>query len=100
MATSQFALTTSPGPRIENGIVVCRVRGWASRRLVSVPFSDHCDPLVAEGSDLSEIVQGLVGLAEQRRWGHVELRPRVGGPSLDAAATAGGLRLGRDVLPA
>ena len=40
-----FVVTTSPGPTLENGMVVCRVKGWTSRRLVSLPFSDHCDPL-------------------------------------------------------
>ena len=41
-----FVVTTSTGPTLENGLVVCRVKGWTSRRLVSLPFSDHCDPLV------------------------------------------------------
>ena len=37
--------TTGQGP-LANGLVLCRVRTWLSRRLVSLPFSDHCDPLV------------------------------------------------------
>src|SRR4030081_3521338 len=52
-----FVVTTSPGPTLENGLVVCRVKGWTSRRLVSLPFSDHCDPLLSDGSaDLSEML--------------------------------------------
>ena len=32
---------------LENGIVFCRVKSWLSGfRLVSLPFSDHCQPLV------------------------------------------------------
>ncbi|MGH9220750.1 MAG: hypothetical protein ACRD1W_15700, partial [Vicinamibacterales bacterium] len=41
-----FVVTTSTGSILENGLVACEVKGWASRRLVSLPFSDHCDPLV------------------------------------------------------
>lgn len=41
------AFTTSPpGTALENGIVFCRVASWITgRRLVSLPFSDHCEPL-------------------------------------------------------
>ena len=34
--------TTAQGP-LENGLAFCRVSTWASRRLVSLPFSDHCE---------------------------------------------------------
>ncbi|MGH7971492.1 MAG: hypothetical protein ACREIC_22470, partial [Limisphaerales bacterium] len=38
--------TSPPGAAIENGLVLCRVNSWLTGdRLVSVPFSDHCDPL-------------------------------------------------------
>jgi CelD/BcsL family acetyltransferase involved in cellulose biosynthesis len=84
-----FVITTSPGPTLENGLVVCRVKGWTSRRLVSVPFSDHCDPLVDRSSDLAEV---LAFLAEERRsagWSSLELRPRASiGQPFDAAARA------------
>jgi CelD/BcsL family acetyltransferase involved in cellulose biosynthesis len=41
-----FIVTTSKGSTLDNGLVACRVKGWRSSRLVSLPFSDHCDPLV------------------------------------------------------
>jgi outer membrane protein TolC len=42
-----MALTTTTGDKpLENGLALCEVRTWLSRRLVSLPFSDHCDPLV------------------------------------------------------
>ena len=43
-----FVVTVSPGSTIENGLVACRVNGWPSRRLVSLPFSDHCDAAAGE----------------------------------------------------
>lgn len=86
-----IAVTTSRGARIENGLVACRVRAWGTSRLVSVPFSDHCEPL-ASAADLQELVEGLVTLANERGCGTVELRPRSSGPVVTAAAMANGLR--------
>lgn len=42
------AFTTSePGEALQNAIVFCRVKSWLTgKRLVSLPFSDHCEPLV------------------------------------------------------
>jgi len=45
------AVFTTSGPLepLTNGLVFCRVRSWLTgRRLVSVPFSDHCAPLAGE----------------------------------------------------
>ena len=39
--------TCPPGARLTNGLVFCRVNSWLTgRRLVSLPFSDHCEPLI------------------------------------------------------
>ena len=39
--------TSSAGEDLENAMVFCRVESWLTgRRLVSLPFSDHCEPLV------------------------------------------------------
>ena len=51
-----FVITASAGSSLDNGLVVCQVNSWVSRRLVSVPFSDHCDPLVNGGLELNEIL--------------------------------------------
>jgi len=38
--------TTPPGGELTNGVVLCRVDSWLTgRRMVSLPFSDHCEPL-------------------------------------------------------
>jgi len=88
-----FVVTTSSGPTLENGVVVCRVKGWTSRRLVSLPFSDHCDPLVDRSDDLSEILALLASEARTAGWRSVELRPRAFvGQAFEVAARACGLK--------
>jgi lipid II:glycine glycyltransferase (peptidoglycan interpeptide bridge formation enzyme) len=88
-----FVVTTSSGPTLENGVVVCRVKGWMSRRLVSLPFSDHCDPLVDGSEDLSEMLALLAGDAWTAGWRSVELRPRAFvGQLFEVSAAACGLK--------
>src|SRR5687768_1629467 len=89
-----FVVTTSAGPTLENGIVACRVNGWPSRRLVSLPFSDHCDPLVDGSDDLSEMLAHLAAQARTAGWGSMELRPRAISQPLEIAARACGLKRG------
>lgn len=92
-----FVVTTSPGETLENGVVVCRVKGWTSRRLVSLPFSDHCDPLVGESVGLAEMLAFLAGEARADGRGSLELRPRaVVGQPFEVAAHASGLEPGAD----
>ena len=68
--------TCSPGQRLANGIVFCSIRSWITgSRLVSLPFSDHCEPLV-EGPDvLQAILNEVIHQQFQQGWDHVELRP-------------------------
>jgi CelD/BcsL family acetyltransferase involved in cellulose biosynthesis len=74
--------TTPPGRELQNGIVFCLIRSWLSGgRLVSLPFSDHCEPL-AVGDDLAELLDWLEAARHHKRWKYIELRPI----SADAAA--------------
>ena len=83
-----IALTTTERGPLANGLVVCRVRTCVSRRLVSSPFSDHCDVLVDDGNDLSSLLQFLVDESTQHRWMSIEVRPRGVTPhGLTAAAS-------------
>src|SRR5450759_5245704 len=44
--------TSPPGSSMEDGLVLCRVTSWITgRRLISLPFSDHCDPLCGDAGD-------------------------------------------------
>ena len=69
--------TTLPGNELENGIVFCRIRSWLTgRRLISLPFSDHCEPLITSPDELEVLVSALTHELEKRRWKYIELRPR------------------------
>ncbi len=72
-----YVLTTAlPGEPLQNGIVVCRVSSWITgTRLVSLPFSDHCDPLLADGGNLQEFTNWLRIECDLRQCRYVELRP-------------------------
>ena len=90
-----FVVTVSPGSTIENGLVACRVNGWPSRRLVSLPFSDHCAPLLETPDDLAEMLPYLIEAAGKGGSADVELRPRdSAGSSFESTAGAHGLRPG------
>src|SRR5258708_7036367 len=65
-----YILTTAAeGEPLENGIAVCRVSSWMTgTRLVSLPFSDHCKPLLGKPSDLGEFVNWLRAECDLQKW--------------------------------
>lgn len=66
---------TTSRSSLENGIVACHVDSWLTgRRLVSLPFSDHCQPL-GDLEGLRRITGFLSREVEARGWKYVELRP-------------------------
>jgi CelD/BcsL family acetyltransferase involved in cellulose biosynthesis len=67
--------TTAPGKELLNGIVFCRIRSWLSgSRLVSLPFSDHCEPL-ADAEEMAELMDWLKVSRHRKRWKYIEVRP-------------------------
>jgi len=71
------AYTTSPpGVRLENGLVFCRVTSWITgRRLISLPFSDHCQPLATNASDEHVLISALDRPLNQEKLRYIEIRP-------------------------
>jgi hypothetical protein len=71
------AFTTSPpGSALENGIVFTEVVSWLTgSRLVSLPFSDHCEPLVRDAGDLQTVLSE-VRKGASRKSRYTEIRPR------------------------
>jgi CelD/BcsL family acetyltransferase involved in cellulose biosynthesis len=66
---------STKGGELINGIVFCEVRSWLTgRRLVSLPFSDHCEPL-ADAEEFRILEQPARMQAERRRCKYVEYRP-------------------------
>jgi len=58
-----IAFTTShPGEPLANGLVFCEIRSWMlGRRLVSLPFSDHCDLLADSAQSRADLLERLAG---------------------------------------
>jgi hypothetical protein len=71
------AYTTSrPASDLENAIVFCKVDSWLTgKRLVSLPFSDHCQPLMDSSGALYEILERLQSDQSKQGWKYIELRP-------------------------
>src|SRR5579872_477437 len=52
--------TSPPDVPLKNGLVFCRIdSGLTGSRLVSLPFSDHCVPLVNSSEDLQQLFAAL-----------------------------------------
>ena len=74
--------TSSPGMPLCNGILFCEVDSWLTgRRLVSLPFSDHCEPLVNNASDTELLLQHARHEVDVGQYKHFELRPLLCQPS-------------------
>ncbi len=74
------AVTTSgPGEVLTNALVFCRIQSWLTgRRLVSVPFSDHCTPLVENDQQLGLLLSALRDELKQGGGRYAEIRPMRG----------------------
>lgn len=59
--------TTPPGQPLRDGWVFCRINSWMTgRRLVSLPFSDHCAPLAAGVEPATLLLDALKDSANQQ----------------------------------
>jgi hypothetical protein len=68
--------TSSPTGELTNGMVFCRVKSWLTgRRLVSLPFSDHCEPLCEDVEELNFLIRYLQTDVEHEDWKYLEIRP-------------------------
>ena len=70
-------LTNSPaGSPLTNGIVMCRVSSWLTgSRFVSLPYSDHCDPLTEAYGDLEGVMSWQAAECNGSKSEYIELRP-------------------------
>ncbi len=68
--------TSSPTDGLANGLLFCCINSrFTGRRLVSLPFSDHCEPLTDNQENLMELLRFLEQNLKKEKWGYVELRP-------------------------
>lgn len=64
-----------PAEPLSNGLLFCRVDSWLTgRRLVSLPFSDHCAPLVTSDAHLGSMLRALEPRLRAEGWRYIELR--------------------------
>jgi len=68
--------TSGPGTPLANGIVFCRINSWLTGvRMVSLPFADHCEPLVENPEEGKEILRSLKSALLREKLKYIELRP-------------------------
>jgi len=68
--------SAAPGKALSDGIVFCEVQSWITgKRLVSLPFADHVEPLLEDGADTTALADWMRAQCEQEGWKYVEIRP-------------------------
>jgi hypothetical protein len=68
--------TSAPNQELENAVVFCAVKSWLTgRRLVSLPFSDHCQPLIESREDVDLVSGALEEDFRREKWDYIEVRP-------------------------
>lgn len=72
-----FVLTSAaPGEPLKDGVALCSVSSWITgRRLVSIPFADHCEPIFSEDFGPNELSEWCQHECGQNNWKYVEIRP-------------------------
>ncbi len=72
-----FVLTSAaPGESLSDGIVACRITSWLTgTRLVSLPFADHCEPLLGDSGDRQLLSNRLVEECTRQHCKYLEFRP-------------------------
>ena len=70
------ALTISaPSEELTNAVVFCRVESWLTgSRVVSLPFADHCTPLVSKAGELQCLLAAMQRECEGKRQRYIEIR--------------------------
>lgn len=77
--------TCPPGAALTNGLVFCRVKSWLTgKRFVSLPFSDHCEPLTDSPDELDVMLLHMQQDLDERKWQYIEIRPISSRPSIHA----------------
>lgn len=76
--------SAAPGSALTDAVPFCRIKSWATgRRLVSLPFSDHCQPLLGTDADGDAAIRFAAEYSRREGDKFMELRPAV--PLRDAS---------------
>jgi CelD/BcsL family acetyltransferase involved in cellulose biosynthesis len=80
--------TCAPETTLTNGVAFCRVNSWLTgRRIVSLPFSDHCEPLVSSGNELDDLLLYMRRDVDAGKWRYIEIRPTSSQPGSQTGLT-------------
>jgi Acetyltransferase (GNAT) domain len=81
--------TCVPGAALDNGLIFCRIKSrLTGSRLVSLPFSDHCEALVNNTQELDDLLLHMKQYVDSGEWGYVEIRPISNQPGNQSALCA------------
>jgi CelD/BcsL family acetyltransferase involved in cellulose biosynthesis len=65
------------GDRLLGLVPMMEVRSvFGTRRGVSLPFTDYCDPVISDGLEIRDMVEVIKEYGRERRWGSIEIRGR------------------------
>lgn len=68
--------STPPGEPLSDGIIFCEVKSLITgNRLVSLPFTDHAEPLLNEAGDSFDPTEWMRTERRKQHWKYIELRP-------------------------
>lgn len=71
-------VTKNADGKLTDALVYCRVNSWITgRRIISLPFSDHCEPLIRSDDAITTLTDPLLEVTDSTNCKYVELRPRV-----------------------
>src|SRR5271170_5002439 len=68
--------TSAPTAELKNGLVFCYVESWLTGyRLVSLPFSDHCEPICDSTEEMNTLIGGSQASFDYKHGEYLEVRP-------------------------
>ena len=81
--------TCPPTAELTNGVAFCQVKSvLTGSRWVSLPFSDHCEPLAGSAAEMDELLSSIARLRVTARYKYAELRPLSVSPAPDSGFSA------------
>jgi hypothetical protein len=71
--------STAEGKPLTDGIIFGEIKSWITgSRLVSLPFADHCEPLLNGADEVFELSEWMREGCRTHKWKYIELRPLYG----------------------
>ena len=89
--TPAVLTTSAPGIPLQDGLPFCEIRSFLTgNRLVSLPFSDHCQPLVSHLGAFEALIDGMTQMVDNQRWKYFEVRPTTYSPNAESGLAVSG----------